>query len=118
ETSDELSRVSASETHARAILHAGKVYIRNKDGSEELYDHTNDPAESRDLSKSSEAAGLLACFREQMKAIDQKAVAVENGHLPGPLKQHSIRQAKHPERALPVASGAQVGNACDIEELD
>ena len=37
--------------------YAGKVYIRNKDGSEELYDHATDPAESRDLSKSSEGAG-------------------------------------------------------------
>jgi arylsulfatase A-like enzyme len=81
ETSDELSRVSAESTRARALLYAGKVYIRNKDGSEELYDHATDPAESRDLSKSSASAGLLARFRVEMKAIDLRAVAVENSRL-------------------------------------
>ena len=63
--------------------YAGKVYIRNKDGSEELYDHATDPAESRDLSKSSEAADVLERFREQMKRIDQQAVAVEDSRPAG-----------------------------------
>ena len=50
------AKTPASSTRARSLLHRGKVYVRNKDGSEELYDQTLDPAESRNLATSSEAA--------------------------------------------------------------
>jgi arylsulfatase A-like enzyme len=118
ETSDELSRTSANESHARALLKAGKVYIRNKDGSEELYDHVTDPAEARNLSKSNEAAGLLAHFRDEMKAIDQKAIAVENSRSGAHFKQHSIKNGKYRERGLPLARAAHTAAECGIEELD
>ena len=45
ETSDELSKTPKRTTRARSLLHRGKVYIRNKDGTEELYDHATDPTE-------------------------------------------------------------------------
>jgi arylsulfatase A-like enzyme len=118
ETSDELSRTSASESHTRALLKAGKVYIRNKDGSEELYDHVTDPAEARNLSKSNGAVGLLAHFRDEMKAIDQKAIAVENCRARAYLKQHSIKEGEYGERGLPLVSAAHTAAECDIEELD
>jgi arylsulfatase A-like enzyme len=118
ETSDELSRTAASETHARALLKAGKVYIRNKDGSEEFYDQITDPAEVHNLSKSNEAAGLLAHFRDEMKAIDQKAIAIESSRSGAHFKQRSIGTGKHRERGLPVASTAHTPAECGIEELD
>jgi arylsulfatase A-like enzyme len=118
ETSDELSKVSASETHARAIMRAGQVYIRNKDGSEELYDHATDPGETRELSKSSEAAGVLARFRDQMKYVDEQAVAVESSRARGPRTNRSNGQDKHPDRASLAARAAQAVSPCDFEELD
>jgi arylsulfatase A-like enzyme len=117
ETSDELSRVSATETHARAILHAGKVYIRNKDGSEELYDHATDPAESRDLTKSNEAAGLLARFRDQMKYIDQQAVAAETVNLRRQPRSSNRRDTTH-LTSTGVVGARQAASLCDFEELD
>jgi arylsulfatase A-like enzyme len=118
ETSDELSRTSASEARARALMLAGKVYIRNKDGSEELYDLATDPAESRDLSKTSEAGGALARFREEMKFIDQQALAVEDSRIGGQLKDRSIGRDRHNKRASLPARAAKAVSACDIEELD
>ena len=59
ETADELSRAPADSTRVRSLFYAGKVYIRNKDGSEELYDHKTDPTETHDLSKTNEVAALL-----------------------------------------------------------
>ena len=77
ETSDEISRTPASATRARSLLHRGKFYVRNKDGSEELYDQTLDPAESRNLATSSDQAQLLDLFRAKMKEIDAAAVIAE-----------------------------------------
>ena len=81
ETSDEVSKTPIASTRARSLLHDGKVYIRNKDGSEELYDHATDPMESRDLSKANDAKLLLDRFREKMKQIDYEAVVAETSRL-------------------------------------
>jgi arylsulfatase A-like enzyme len=118
ETSDELSRTSVSEIRARALMLAGKVYIRKKDGSEELYDLATDPAEARDLSKSSEAAGVLGRFRQEMKAIDERAVAVENNRSRRELKHGEAGHDKGYERASLDARSVRALAACDIEALD
>jgi arylsulfatase A-like enzyme len=81
ETSDELSKTPIRTTRARSLLHRGKVYIRNKDGSEELYDQEADAAESSNLANSSTAAHLLALFRDKMKEIDEAAVVAEQGRV-------------------------------------
>ena len=78
ETSDELSRTPTSSTRARSLLHHDKVYIRNKDGSEELYDQSTDPAETRNLAHSTEAAQWLGLFRNKMNEIDQAATIAED----------------------------------------
>ena len=77
ETSDELSRTPTVPTRARSLLHRDKVYIRNKDGSEELYDQSTDPAESTNLASSTEAAPWLGLFRDKMREIDEDAVSAE-----------------------------------------
>jgi hypothetical protein len=43
----------------------------------ELDDHAIDPAETRNLAMSSEAAQLLGLFRAKMKEIDEAAVVAE-----------------------------------------
>lgn len=79
ETSDELSKTAVGTTRARSLLHHGTVYIRNKDGSEEIYDHANDPTETCNLATSNTAAHLLGPFRDKMKQIDEAAVVAEEG---------------------------------------
>ncbi len=81
ETSDELSRTPASTTRARALLHGGKVYIRNKDGGEELYDHALDHAETRNLIASHEQSDVLDLFRSKMKEIDAAAVVAQEARF-------------------------------------
>jgi hypothetical protein len=76
-----LSRTPASTTRARALLHRGKVYVRNKDGSEELYDHALDPAESRNLIGSHEQSDALDLFRSKMKEIDDDAVIAQEARF-------------------------------------
>jgi len=73
ETAEELSLAPISSTRARALVHQGKVYIRNKDSREELYDLATDPTESRDLSRSDLAQPLLGRFRAKMKQIDTES---------------------------------------------
>ncbi len=77
ETADELSKAPKSAIRARSLLHGGQVYIRNKDGSEELFDHFVDPAETKNLVHSSQEAHLLSVFRAKMKEIDEAAVIAE-----------------------------------------
>ena len=117
ETADELSRAPADSTRVRSLLHAGKVYIRNKDGTEELYDHATDPAESRDLSRSPEAADLLSLFRDQMKSIDQQAV-VEFQRLRSQAKSSKGKHTAH-STANDVAAHADSGRflLCDLKNL-
>jgi hypothetical protein len=61
----------------RSLLDHGKLYIRNKDGREELYDIETDPAESHDLSKSTNSQPLLIRFRDRMHQIDCEAQNAE-----------------------------------------
>ena len=70
ETANELSRAPAHTTRARALASRGMVYIREKDGREELYDLVADPAESHDLSQAPVAQPMLERFRDEMKRID------------------------------------------------
>jgi arylsulfatase A-like enzyme len=76
ETADELSRNPPASTPARALAHRGKVYIRNKDGREELYDLATDPSESCDLSRARHALPALEQFREKMKEIDHASATL------------------------------------------
>jgi arylsulfatase A-like enzyme len=76
ETADELSRNLPAPTPARALAHRGKLYIRNKDGREELYDLATDPTESIDLSRSDHALPALEQFRKKMKEIDRASATL------------------------------------------
>jgi arylsulfatase A-like enzyme len=73
ETADELSRGPAADEPSRALAYQGRVYIRNKDGREELYDLASDPTESRDLSASPLALPALERFRAKMRLIDDES---------------------------------------------
>jgi arylsulfatase A-like enzyme len=77
ETADELSRGSVDSTRARALAFGGKVYIRNKDRHEELYDVVLDPAELHDLSQNSLSQPALEEFRDKMKQIDIESRAAQ-----------------------------------------
>ena len=78
ETADELSMQAISSTRARALVHHGKVYIRNRDSREELYDLVADPTESRDLSRSGLEQTLLGRFRAKMKEIDTESQKLQS----------------------------------------
>jgi arylsulfatase A-like enzyme len=118
ETADELSRTPATSTYARSLLHAGKVYIRNKDGTEELYDQASDPAESRNLSNSPDSAAFLEVFRDRMKWIDQQAVTAENRRQSGQLVVGSYDRHERDRDPIVVARSRQTQCACDLEERD
>ncbi len=77
ETSNDLSKAPIRSIRARSLLYRDTVYIRNKDGSEELYDEATDPAETHNLATASEKAQLLGLFRNKMKEIDDAAVLAE-----------------------------------------
>jgi arylsulfatase A-like enzyme len=77
ETADELSRITIGSKTARSLVENGKLYIRNKDGREELYDIIADPAESRDLSSTPDAQARLIRFREKLAQIDERAVKLQ-----------------------------------------
>jgi arylsulfatase A-like enzyme len=78
ETADEIGDTPIGTTAGRSLLEQNKLYIRKKDGREELYDLATDPAESRDLSGSPAFAPLLAQFREKMLRIDAEAECLES----------------------------------------
>jgi arylsulfatase A-like enzyme len=73
EAANEIGNVPADANASRALLDQGKLYIRNKDGREELYDIEADPAESHDLSKTANSQTLLIRFRDRMHQIDIEA---------------------------------------------
>jgi arylsulfatase A-like enzyme len=77
ETADEVSKTAVTATTGRSLVEANKLYIRKKDGHEELYDLATDPAESRDLTSSADVQPLLAHFRETMHRIDLEAESLE-----------------------------------------
>jgi hypothetical protein len=61
----------------RSVLYRGKLYIRNKDGREELYDIETDPAESHELIKTANALPWLKRFRNKMYQIDREVLEAE-----------------------------------------
>jgi hypothetical protein len=77
ETADEVSKIAITATTGRSLVEANKLYIRKKDGREELYDLAIDPAELQDLSASADLQPVLAHFRETMHRIDLEAESLE-----------------------------------------
>ena len=78
ETADEVSKNSPLARSGRSLLLRNKLYIRNRDGREELYDLAVDRAEEHDLSTSVQAQSLMAEFRDTMRGVDEKADAFEH----------------------------------------
>jgi arylsulfatase A-like enzyme len=117
ETSDELSKTPKTSIRARSLLQRDQVYIRNKDGTEELFDHSTDPAETVNLATSTEMAHRLEVFRAKMKEIDAAAVIAE---------EHRSRKAgsRTTGRAAPDAAPSVLAEAshppvaCKPEDLD
>ena len=77
ETADEVSKTAITATAGRSIVEANKLYIRKKDGREELYDLATDRAELHDLTGSADIQPVLAHFRETMHSIDLRAESLE-----------------------------------------
>ena len=59
----EPSAVPVRRGPSRAILAGSTAYLRHGDGAEEVYDLDRDPTESRNLSGSEDAQGILARCR-------------------------------------------------------
>lgn len=53
----------------KSLIADGKVYIRNSDGREELYDLAADPLEERDLSALPSSRAAIVKFRTQLEQI-------------------------------------------------
>ncbi len=81
ETVNEAVPPPAGTKPARALAAEGRIYIRGKDGHEEIYDIVRDPTESHDLSNTPGAQPLLARFRETMRRIDDEALALRRPDL-------------------------------------
>jgi arylsulfatase A-like enzyme len=77
ETADEISKAAIGARSARSLVDRNKLYIRNKDGREEMYDLANDPSESRDLSHAPDVQHLFARFRKTMDQVDAEAERLE-----------------------------------------
>jgi arylsulfatase A-like enzyme len=77
ETADEVSKTAITATTARSLLEGNKLYIRKKDGREELYDLASDPAELHDLSGTAKDQPVLAHLRETLHRIDLQAETLE-----------------------------------------
>ena len=77
ETADEVSKTAITATTARSLLEGNKLYIRKKDGREELYDLASDPAELHDLSGTAKDQPVLAHLRETLHRIDVQAETLE-----------------------------------------
>lgn len=59
----------------QSLVAEGKVYIRNADGREELYDLENDPSETHDLAASNDAASILERLRFQLQGVQRQGNA-------------------------------------------
>jgi arylsulfatase A-like enzyme len=69
------SRAPAKRGPMHSLVADGRVYIRNADGREELYDLESDPDELRDLTGSPEGPPALERFRaiwEQLRRADSR----------------------------------------------
>jgi arylsulfatase A-like enzyme len=77
EAADAMSTAPINAKSSRSLVEREKLYIRNKDGREELYDLATDPTESHDLADAPEFEPLIARFRETMHGIDIEAERLE-----------------------------------------
>ena len=68
---DDDGKALASSTPTRSIAEEDKLYIRHKDGREELFDLESDPKEAADLSRSATAQPALTRFREALRKIER-----------------------------------------------
>jgi arylsulfatase A-like enzyme len=66
---DNLSHAPAGRGPMKSLVAEEKVYIRNGDGLEELYDLDNDPSESHNLATSPDADPTLRRFRATLERI-------------------------------------------------
>jgi arylsulfatase A-like enzyme len=78
ETAEELSRAAPDATTGRSILDGNMLYIRMKDGKEQLFDVAADPAELHDLIGEETHHKTLAQFRAKMLRIDLEAETLES----------------------------------------
>jgi arylsulfatase A-like enzyme len=111
ETADEQSTIPVGTTEGRSLLAKNKLYIRTKNGREELYDLATDPAESHDLSKSAEFQPLLQQFRMKMTSIDHESEDLERArrsgrHMPRSLSTDVTVEAVSAGRDLCTSAGA------------
>jgi arylsulfatase A-like enzyme len=63
--------IPASHGPLQALVDADRIYIRNPDGREELYDLEHDPAEAHDLAGSPDARPVLEQFRASLGQLRQ-----------------------------------------------
>lgn len=77
ETADELSTAPTGAITGRSLVAGSTLYIRKKDGSEELYDLAVDPAELHDMGGDPQARPILLRFRDAMHRIDIEAEDLE-----------------------------------------
>lgn len=75
ETVDDEDSAHPSPTPGRSLIHEGKVYLRGRDGREQIFDLATDPNEKHDLSADPRWSGLLKRFRETMRRVDERAGA-------------------------------------------
>jgi hypothetical protein len=52
-----------------SIVWKDRVYIRNGDGCEELYDLDNDPSQAHDLARSADVRAVLEPFRSALAGL-------------------------------------------------
>ncbi len=100
ETADEVSKNALSARCGRSLLRHDKLYMRNRDGREQLYDLAVDHAEEHDLSTSPQAQPLMAEFRETMRGIDEKADALEKSRAAGRNGSGGVRVNGESQAAL------------------
>jgi arylsulfatase A-like enzyme len=77
ETADETGELRVGSKATRALLEDGFLYIRNKSGREELYNHHTDVDENHDLAKDQAHESRLTRFRARMAEVDRVAAAAE-----------------------------------------
>ena len=75
ETVDDEDSDHPSLIQTRSLIHEGKVYLRGKDGREQVFDLATDPREKHDLSADPAVKPLLERFRAMMQRVDERARA-------------------------------------------
>jgi arylsulfatase A-like enzyme len=63
----------------KSLVDDGFHYVRNGDGTEELYDFASDPKEEHDLARSREGAERLARFRSSLQEIVARGATPADG---------------------------------------